>query len=99
MNAQDTALLASARAVLRAVDAHRDAVNGLAHPDEPHDRWLWQPSAGDVQIYSSVGDCAACGGAQYGTEDDLNMAHGDLREAVGETRLPWEVRPSSEVIR
>jgi len=80
----------AARAVLRAVDAYRDAVNGLGHPSEPHDRMLWHSTGGDMEIYSPVDDCAACGGAQYGTEDALNQAHGDLREAVGEPRKPWE---------
>lgn len=81
---------AAARAVLRAVDARRDALNGLGHPGEDHDRMLWHPSGGDYAIYSTVGDCAACGGADYGTDDALNVAYGDLREAVGEQRLPWE---------
>ena len=80
----------AAKAVLRSVDAYRDAVNGLGHPSEPHDQMLWHPTGGDFEIYSPVGDCAACGGQQYGAEDALNRAHGDLREALGEPRLPWE---------
>lgn len=83
-------LRTAAKDVLRAVDAHREAVNGQGHPDEPHDRMLWHPLPGDIQIYSAVGDCAMCGGAQYGTEDSLNEAYGDLREALDEPRLPWE---------
>ena len=86
----DPTLVTAARAVLRAVDAHRDAVNGLGHPGEPHDRMLWQSTGGDFEIYSTVADCAACGGADYGTDDALNVAYGDLREAVGEPRKPWE---------
>lgn len=85
-----TDLETAARAVLRAVDAHVDAVNGLGHPGEPHDRMLWYPIPGDVQIYSDSTDCAACGGAEYGTEDALNLAYGDLRQALGEPRKPWE---------
>jgi len=80
----------AAKAVLRAVDAYRDAINGQGHPGEPHDRDLWHSSGGYVEIYSPVGDCAACGGAQYGTEDDLSQAYGDLRAALGEPRKPWE---------
>ena len=83
-------LEAAAKAVLRAVDAYRDALNGRGHEGEPHDRLLWQRRPGDVQIYSPDSDCAACGGAQYGTEDDLNVAYGDLREALGEPRELWE---------
>jgi hypothetical protein len=85
-----TILESAARSVLRAVDAHRDAVNGQGHPGEPHDRMLWHPLPGDVQIYSNSTDCAACGGAEYGTDYALNTAYGDLREAIGEERLPWE---------
>ena len=85
-----TDLETAAKAVLRAADACRDAINGQGHDGEPHDWMLWHPSGGDMEIYSQVDDCAACGGAQYGTEDDLNAAHGDLREAVGEPREWWE---------
>ncbi len=83
-------LYAAARAVLRAADAYRDAINGHGHPGEPHDQMLWHRLPGGVQIYSPVGDCAHCGGAQYGAEDTLTQAYGDLREAVGEPRRPWE---------
>ena len=85
-----TTLEAAAKAVLRAADAYRDAINGQGHPGEPHDRFLWSRLPGDMQIYSPVGDCAACGGAQYGAEDALDVAYGALREALGEPRLPWE---------
>ena len=80
----------AARAVLRAADALRDAINGKGHPGDPHDRDLWRRLPGDVQIYSPVGDCAHCGGAQYGAEGTLTQAYGDLRAALGEARLPWE---------
>ena len=80
----------AARRVLRAVDANRDAINGQGHPGEGHDRMLWSSLGGDIEVYSTVDDCAACGGAQYGTEDELQAAHGDLRAALGMERLPWE---------
>lgn len=82
----------AAAEVLRAADAYRDAVNGGGHDGEPHDQVLHRALPGDVQIYDQVGDCAHCGGAQYSTEDDLNRAYGDLREALDQTRRPWEVR-------
>jgi hypothetical protein len=81
-----TDLATAARAVLRAVDAYRDAVNGAGHPGTPHDDVLWP--GGSIRDY--VDDCSACGGAQYGTEDALNRAYGALRDAVGEPRKPWE---------
>jgi hypothetical protein len=58
-------------AVIAAVDAYRDAVNGLGHPGE-------------------TGDCSACGGAQYGTEDALTHAHLALRDALGLPRQTWQ---------
>ena len=82
----------AARAVLDAADALRDAINGQGHPGEEHNRDLWQPLPGDMQIYSPVGDCSACGGAEYQAEDALAVAYGDLRAALGRPRLPWEVR-------
>jgi hypothetical protein len=86
-------LRAAAIEVLRATDAYRDAVNGVGHKGEPHDRMLhFDPCTADptVHLYDLSGDCANCGGAQYGTEDELHRAIGDLREAVGQDRYPWE---------
>lgn len=80
----------AAAAVIRATDAHRDALNGLGHEGVPHDRYLAQPPVNGFEIRDLVGDCAACGGAQYGTEDDLQGAVADLRAALGEERKPWE---------
>ena len=82
-----TDLRQAAEAVLRAVDAHRDAVNGQGHPGKPHDDALRMPGQ---PFHDLTGDCSACGGAQYGWETELNAAHGDLREAVGQERKPWE---------
>ena len=80
--------------MLRAVDANRDAINGLGHSGEPHDRMLhFEPccaGAPAMHVYSTSAGCAACGGAQYGTGDELNAAHGDLRAALAMERLPWE---------
>jgi hypothetical protein len=84
-------LKVAARAVLRAADACRDAINGQGHPGEPHNRDFWRSSGGDMEIYSPVHDCSACAGQQYGTEVTLYSAYGDLRMALGEPRLPWEV--------
>lgn len=93
-------LLAAAVEVLRATDAVRDARNGVAHPGEPHDRVLHidpcTDLAGVAHVYETTSDCSACGGRQYGTEEDLNMALGDLREAVGQVRKPWEARTQEQ---
>lgn len=85
-----SALEQAARRVIRAVDANRDARNGAGHPGEPHDWDLWESMGGEVEVYNTVGDCAACGGAQYGTDDEMNGAIGDLRAALDMERLPWE---------
>ena len=82
-----TDLRAAALAVLRLNDAHRDAENGQGHPGEPHDTALGDPLE---CAHSEVGDCAACGGALYGIEDEQNRAWGDLRVALGEEPKPWE---------
>ena len=80
-------LLQAAPAVLRLHDAHRDAVNGLAHPEEPHNTVLGDPHS---PISSQVGDCSACAGEEYGIETEQNVAWGDLREILGQERKPWE---------
>ena len=78
--------------MLNAVDANRDAINGQGH-EGSHDRAVHMDpctSIPDLHIYDTFGDCAACGGAQYGTEDTLSQAYGDLRAALGQPRKPWE---------
>jgi hypothetical protein len=88
-------LMTAARAFVAADEAVRDAINGGGHPGE-HDRLLhFEPCnflSGVAHVYDLSGDCSACGGAQYGTEADRNLAMGDLREALGMERRPWEVR-------
>jgi hypothetical protein len=79
--------------VIAAVDAYRDAVNGLGHPGEEHNRDLHFepcPLAPEGHIYDMTGDCSACGGAQYGTEDALTHAHLALRDALGLPRQTWQ---------
>lgn len=94
-------LRAAATRVIEATEAHRDAVNGRGHPDEPHDRAIhMEPctSIPDAHIYSTSSDCAACGGAEYGTEDEMHGAIGDLRAACGYERRPWEYhRPDARL--
>lgn len=86
-------LRAALLALVDAEEAVRAAHNGLGHAPNPHDRMLHEPSGGDVQVFDLVGDCAACGGAQYGADHEKNYAVGDAREALGMDRRPWEVRP------
>ena len=93
-----SALGQAARRVIRAVDANRDALNGLGHPGEDHDRELWRSSGGDIEVYSTSTDCAACGASQYGTEDEMSGAIGDLRAALGMERMPWEYE-RAEILR
>uniref|UniRef100_A0A6M3L103 Uncharacterized protein n=1 Tax=viral metagenome TaxID=1070528 RepID=A0A6M3L103_9ZZZZ len=76
--------------VIRAVDANRDAINGLGHPGEDHDRMLHVAHGGEYDIFSPSLDCAACDGAEYGTGDEMDGAVGDLRAALGMERKPWE---------
>lgn len=85
----DTAL-----AVVLAQEKVRDSINGGGHPGADHDAWLREPRDPNaaVHIYDTVGDCAACGGSQYGAEYELNIAFGDLREALGMERRAWEER-------
>ena len=84
----------AAENVLRAVDTYRDAVNGEGHGDEDHDRYLHMDPCtslrGVQHVYDPVGDCSACGGAQYGTDAELQHAYGALRVAVGQKPKPWE---------
>lgn len=78
--------------VLIATDALRDARNGHGHPGEAHDHVLGDINYGEGRphVCSSVDDCAGCRGAQYGTEDGLHMALGQLRLALGLSPRPWE---------
>jgi hypothetical protein len=85
--------------VIRTTDAYRDAVNGIGHPGEDHDKALhFEPCAlaPDGHLYDLTGDCAACGGAQYGTEDSVQKAMGLLRAAVGLPKKPWETETQEE---
>jgi hypothetical protein len=81
----------AARYVVLASEAVRDARNGSGHPGEPHNRDLHFATGGPVEVFDISGDCSACGGAEYGWDDVLNAAMGDLREALGMNRRPWEV--------
>ena len=80
--------------VLAAIEHKRDTINGQGHPGEPHDRVLAHPYSSvlgpEVAVYETVGDCAKCGGAQYGADDLENAAWGDLREALGLRRYQWQ---------
>ena len=87
-------LTTAATEVLRCYDAWVEAVNGNGHPGESHDRAIHiDPCTnlpGVEHVYSTSTDCAACGGAEYGTEDDLHTAYAHLRDALGQPRKPWE---------
>lgn len=78
--------------VVRAQEAVRQAINGFGHEGEEHDQVLHFHGlcTPEYEVLDSVGDCAACGGAQYGTEDDLNRAYGRLRAALSLEVRPWE---------
>lgn len=83
----------AARAFIEADEAVRDAINGIGHKGEEHDRAIhMDPCTWDseVHIYSPSTDCAACAGACYGTESTRSLAMGDLRHAVGMEMRPWE---------
>jgi len=80
--------------MLAALERNRDALNGDNHPGEPHDRYLhFDPCTnlpGVAHAYDLTGDCSMCGGAQYGSEDLVNAAWGDLRTALGLERYGWQ---------
>ena len=76
--------------ITNAADAYVDAVNGRGHEGTKHDRDLWHPMPGDVQVYSTVGDCAGCGGAQYGTEYELQVAYVAGKLVAGLPLRPYE---------
>lgn len=84
----------AARALVAAQEAVRVAINGDGHPGTPHDRAIhMDPCTADpdIHVYSPSSDCAACGGAGYGSDDQLNGAMGDLRRALGMEVRPWEM--------
>ena len=85
-------LESAARAVVVATDALRDAMNGQGHPGVEHDQVFHRPPAdGDAfEVFSDSTDCCACAGSCYGSDINLSMAIGDLREALGQERQPWE---------
>ena len=88
----------AAIAVVMAQEKLRNAINGVGHPGEDHDDVLHNVACacttilGDVEVREVTSDCAACGGSQYGAEDTLNRAYGDLRAALGLPVRPWESR-------
>lgn len=86
-------LRAALLALVNAEEAWRDALNGNGHDPEPHDQLLHEPSNGVIEAFDLVGDCAACGGAQYGADHERSLAFGDAREALGMERRAWEARP------
>ena len=83
----EQALVVAGRAVIEADDRYRDAKNGLGHPGTPHDRDLRDPGG---SFYDPIGDCAACGGAQYGTDDEQQRAHVRLRLSLGLPLQGWQ---------
>ncbi len=97
----DSKLRDAAERVIRATDANRDAINGGGH-DGPHDKVLHIDPCinfpGVEHVYDLIGDCAQCGGAQYGTEDELHGAIGDLRAALGYERKPWQYERDAPVM-
>ena len=80
-------LVAASKAVIEADDRYGDAMNGLGHPGTPHDRALRNEFDALPDV---IGDCAACGGAQYGTEDERLRAHVRLRLALGLPLRKWQ---------
>lgn len=76
----------AAEALIRAEDAVRDSINGQGHPGRPHDDALYMGGP----IRDTFGDCATCGGAQYGAEDTKNTAVANLRVLLGHEALPFE---------
>ena len=81
--------------LLRARQAYIDAVNGKGHPGEEHDEALVHASDKDAEwrVIDVVGDCAGCGGAQYGTEDEMNHFYDEAEAAL--LRLRPKVAPTS----
>lgn len=83
----------AALALVDAEEALRDAINGQGHLGENHDDWLapgGHPMGDGVVMHDIVGDCSACGGAQYGAEDNKTRAYARLRVALGLPLRPWE---------
>lgn len=88
----DLTLREAAVAVVEAHEAVRSAINGDGHPGQEHDDVLGSIlyDDGEVQVHSTVDGCAACGGAQYGSEIEEHAAFGRLRAALGLDVRPWE---------
>jgi hypothetical protein len=79
------------KALVAAQEKYRDARNGLGHDGEKHDKALWPgPLPGGGKLYDLVGDCAACGGAQYVAEDSLHVAFVAAKIALGLPLWPFE---------
>lgn len=85
-------LRTAALSLVRAYDANVDAINGLGHPGEDHDTFLREPRNPNAafHIYDIVSDCAACGGAQYGSEDEVQRAIVAVKMALGEQLRTYE---------
>lgn len=99
MTIAGTTLRDAALSLVRAYDANVDAINGLGHVGEDHDKWLhFGPVSPDgVEIFDTVGDCAACGGAQYGSEDAVQHAIVAVKLALGEPLRPYEEHQAQQV--
>lgn len=82
----------AAMRLVEAQELNRDAINGMGHEGEPHDKVLHPdpPPGADFDVFDITGDCSACGGAQYGTEDALTAAYAQLRFVLGLPLRPWE---------
>jgi hypothetical protein len=95
-------LRAAALEVLRATDANRDALNGEGHSGLHNQDIHFDPCtdlSGVAHIYDITGDCSACGGAQYGSDDDLQRAIVRLRLVLGEPLQPWEESNHGDSVR
>jgi hypothetical protein len=73
--ADSEALRAALERLIQTREIYLDAVNGLGHSGEPHNSDLGISGA-------TVDDCSACGGAQYGAEDDMSRAFDEARAAL-----------------
>ena len=87
------ALREAATTLVRAYDANVDALNGKGH-EGPHNRDLHFDPCTDLpgveHVYETTHDCSACGGAQYGSETDVQDAIVAVKEALGEPLRPYE---------
>ena len=96
-------LVTAAMHLVIAYDRNLDAINGQGHPGEPHDQAIHiDPCTGDpdVHMYSNSTDCAACGAAEYETDDDVQQAVVDVKVALGlslRTYEEWRAREPEPV--